>query len=193
MPATETNPSIFLRLRGEDQAPREVAWAEFQSRYGPIIAGFARRLGARSQDVEDIVQDVMLGFFATAPTFVYDPSRGRFRGYLKVCTWNALNRRVGRELRHGGLPLHQVEPEALSVEQIWSDVWEQQRLRRALAEIRAQTGPSKSFLAFEQYVIFERPADVVASELSMHINSVYRAREQITQMLQARLAVPEDD
>src|SRR3954470_7522949 len=69
-----TNPSIFIRLKAADAAPREFAWKEFHERYAPIIAGFAQRLGARKPDLDDILQDVMLGFFSKSPTFVYDPA-----------------------------------------------------------------------------------------------------------------------
>jgi len=47
---------FFLRLRAGDAVPREIAWDEFNTRYAPIIAGFARRLAARTQDVDDVVQ-----------------------------------------------------------------------------------------------------------------------------------------
>ncbi|MGH7178184.1 MAG: sigma factor, partial [Tepidisphaeraceae bacterium] len=92
LPDATTNPSIFLRLKQSDTAPREIAWAEFHKRYAPIITAFAQRLGARSQDVDDVVQDVLLGFYSKSPTFIYDPAKGRFRGYLKVCTYRALSK-----------------------------------------------------------------------------------------------------
>jgi hypothetical protein len=71
----ETRESIFLRMKSTDPQPREMAWAEFRRRYAPAIAGFARRLGARAHDIDDIVQDVCVGFFAVSPRFVYDPSK----------------------------------------------------------------------------------------------------------------------
>src|SRR5678816_333376 len=76
-----TNPTLLLRIQHVEPRPRELAWTEFRARYGPIIAGFARKLGAKPQDLDDVIQDVMLGFYAKAPTFVYDPAKGRFRGY----------------------------------------------------------------------------------------------------------------
>jgi DNA-directed RNA polymerase specialized sigma24 family protein len=100
-----TNPTIFLRLNQTDAAPREMAWNEFYHRYAPIVAGFARRLGAAQQDVDDLIQEVLLGFFATSPTFVYDPAKGRFRGYLKVCTYRALSRKKNAAYKIQGRPL----------------------------------------------------------------------------------------
>src|SRR3954447_486248 len=187
-----TNPSIFLRINQSDPAPRAVAWDEFHKRYAPIIAAFARRLCARPQDVDDIVQDVLLGFFAKSPTFVYDSSKGRFRGYLKVCTYRALRKRLGHEVRFHGKPLEEVDPEEGAIEQVGNDVWEQEKFRRVLGEVRETMGDTKTFLAFELYVVFDQPAQTVAEKLKLHINSVYRAKEQITRLLQEKVAALKD-
>jgi len=188
-----TNPTIFLRLKATDPQPREFAWNEFHARYAPIIAGFARRLGAKPQDIDDVVQDVLVGFFAKSPTFMYDPAQGRFRGYLKVCTYRALHKRIGKNVRVQGKSLDQIDPESAAVEQVWNDVWEQQKLRRALEEVREAMGATKTFMAFEMYVVFDQPAQAVAEKLEMHINSVYRAKEQVTRLLQENLAGQKDE
>ncbi|HET6246947.1 MAG TPA: sigma factor [Tepidisphaeraceae bacterium] len=190
-PVEKTNPAIFLRLKSTDAKPRELAWNEFHARYATVIASFARRLGARQQDVDDVVQDVLLGFFAKSPTFVYDPAQGRFQSYLKVCTCHALHKRAGKDARVQGKPLDQMDPEEAAIEQVWNDVWEQQRLSRALEVLRESMGTTKTFMAFEKYVVLDEPAQTVATELEMHINSVYRAKEQITDLL--RESVLNDD
>jgi len=81
-----TSASFLEKLKNEDPGPRNVAWEQFQKRYAPIIAGFARNMGARPQEIDDLVQDVMLNFFRGARSFTYDGGKGRFRGYLKTCT-----------------------------------------------------------------------------------------------------------
>ena len=185
---SRTNPSIFLRLNRTDTHARQIAWREFHDRYAPIIANFARKLGARPEDLDDAVQDVLAGFFAAAPAFVYDPSRGRFRGYLKTCTCHVLRKRARAGPAHAaGAPqckaLDQVDPAALEVDQIWNDVWEQQLLRRAIERLRAGMGHTKTFRAFELYVMLDRPASEVSEQLGLHVHNVYRSREQVTQML----------
>jgi RNA polymerase sigma factor (sigma-70 family) len=191
--STGTNPTIFLRLNSADPQPRELAWEQFHARYAPIIAAFVRRLGAGANDIDDVVQDVMLGFFSKSPTFVYDPAQGRFRGYLKVCACRALRKRADKTARFRGQPLDLIDPEEVSVEQAWADVWQQERLRLALESIRKSMSDSRTFAAFEQYVILDQPADQVAQKLGLHINSVYRAKEQITGMLQKRLDADRDE
>jgi RNA polymerase sigma-70 factor (ECF subfamily) len=184
-----TNPSIFLRLKQSDDAPRELAWEEFHARYAPIIAAFSQRLGARPQDTEDVIQDVMIGFFAKSPTFIYDSSKGRFRGYLKVCTYRALAAHAGKQARFGGVPLDSVDPQAVAVDHAFNEIWEQELFQRAVQELRGEMGSTKSFRAFEQYVALNRPADNVATELGLHLTSVYRAKREITERLRERVRV----
>ena len=189
-----TNPSIFLRLNATDRAPREMAWAEFHARYGPIIGGFAKRLGAADGDVADVVQEVLFGFFRQSPTFQYDPAKGRFRSYLKTCTYRIIRRRLGGNAQLRGVSLEVLGEDALAVQQEWNDLWEQQTVRRALRALKKSIGSTKKFRAFEAYVVRDQDAQVVADKLDMHLNSVYRAKEQVTRLLQEKVqAMQEED
>ncbi|MBC8107448.1 MAG: sigma-70 family RNA polymerase sigma factor [Anaerolineae bacterium] len=188
-----TNPSIFLRLKQSDAAPREFAWKEFHARYAPIITAFAVRLGARQQDIDDVLQDVMLGFFSKSPTFVYDSGKGRFRGYLKVCTYRALATLVGKHARYQGVSLDQIDPQAVAIEHAWNEIWEQELYQRAMQEVRAQRGQTKTFLAFEQYVAHNQPAESVAASLELHLTSVYRAKREVTDMLREKIRAMNDE
>lgn len=182
-----TNPSIFLRLNVNDAAAREVAWQQFYQRYGGVIAGFARQVGATVQDTEDIVQDVLIGFYATSPTFLYDPNKGRFRGYLKTCTCHAVRRRIARDIKFRGTSLKQIDADALEVDQVWNDVWEQEQLRRAVEQLRGEVGSTRTFQAFELYVIQDLPPQEVSRRLGLHIDNVYRSKESVTQLLREKL------
>jgi RNA polymerase sigma-70 factor (ECF subfamily) len=182
-----TNPSIFLRLNASDAGPREIAWNDFARRYGPIIAGFAYRVGARTQDVDDVVQDVMLGFFSTVPTFTYDPSKGRFRRYLKVCTVRAVCRRFDKIAKLKSVPLSSLDEQALEIEQVWNDVWEQQQLDRAIETIRQRHSDDKGFQAFDLNVVQGRSAQEAADALGLSVSGVYKARERIGQELREQL------
>lgn len=184
----QTNPSIFLRLNRADAAGRELAWQEFRDRYAPVIAGLAQTLGARAQDVDDLIQDVLTGFYAASPRFAYDPSKGRFRAYLKACVCHALRQRAGQDAKFRGIPLHRLDPADLQTEHAWADLWEQQLLQRAVDQVRADTGNSLTFQAFERYVIHDEPAAQVAQSLGIHVDSVYRAKPEITDRLRQRLA-----
>jgi RNA polymerase sigma-70 factor (ECF subfamily) len=188
-----TNPSIFLRLNAKDPHPREIAWKDFARRYSPVIAAFARWMGARGQDVDDVVQDVMLGFFGKAPTFAYDPSRGRFRGYLRVCTHRAISRRFGRTARERTVPLASLREDAVEVEQKWEDLWHNQAVRRALAKVRDSREKKSSWHAFEQTVLRGRLPHEVAAELGISVSTVYKARDRVSKALREQLRRLEDE
>jgi RNA polymerase sigma-70 factor (ECF subfamily) len=181
-----TRTTLLLRLR-RDGPEREIAWQEFYDYYAPLIGGFARRMGAASDVVEDVVQDVLLGFFSASPEFRYEPSLGRFRGYLKTCTWRKLRKHLEADHRIGGRCLRDVDTADLEVEAIWEDTWEREKLHRGLDLLRERysTRPDKvkTFRAFEMSAMLERPAEGIAGELGMSIDSVHQAKSRVTRAL----------
>jgi RNA polymerase sigma factor (sigma-70 family) len=182
-----TRASIFLRLKADETASREIAWNEFREQYAPVIDGFARKLGVRTHDIDDIIQDVMLGFFSQSPKFVYDPSVGRFRGYLKVCTFRAMKRRAGLASGPAQVPLEQIDPQDVQVEHAWNDVWQQQRLQRALESTRRQYKNSRAFQAFEMHVIRGLSVEEVSRALGVSASTVHHAKSAVAAALKMRL------
>ena len=182
-----TRPSLFIRLRAEDLEPREIAWEEFNQKYSPVIAGFAHNLGARPHDVDDLIQDVMLGFFSHVPSFQYDPSKGRFRGYLKVCTFRALQKRAGQNAKFNSVPLENTSEDDLQVQQVWDEAWADEQLNRAIAMVCANYENNATFRAFELNVIQGKPAAEVARMIGLSVDSVYKAKERVTQALRVKL------
>ena len=71
----------------------------------------------------------------------------------------------------------------IAVEPVWNDVWEQQLVARALSMLRNEQSASLAFLAFEQYVLFDRPAETVAAELGTSVNNVHQAKTRMTKLL----------
>jgi RNA polymerase sigma-70 factor (ECF subfamily) len=185
-----TSATLLLRL-GPNAPERELAWKDFMRCYAPMIAGFARKMGAKAQDREDIVQDVMAGFFAASPRFAYDPAKGRFRAFLKVATFRSVRRRLGQNLKFQGAPLTRIDPEAMEVDQAWNDVWEHEHLRRAMRDTRSkyQSNPDmlRTYRAFELFALLEHPAEDVARKLGLSIAAVHQAKSRITKALREKL------
>lgn len=177
-----TRASLFGHLRETDGKARDVAWAEFRRRYEPIIVAFARRCGAASHDVDDVVQEVMTAFLA-AENFAYDPTRGRFRGWLMTCTVRAAKRGRRNNFKLGGVPIQDVPDAELAIEPVWNDVWEQQLVSEGLVQLRKIYGGSTSFLAFEEYGLKERDAAVVAAELAITVGAIHQAKARMIKHL----------
>jgi len=195
-----TRPTIFIRLQAGDAAQRELSWHEFHDRYAPVIRGFVRNAGRGGVDAEDVVQDVLLGFFQVAPRFTYDPARGRFRGYLKRCTLNALRRRRGGVPSGGAnpgaaspLPVDELDPaEEAETEAPWESAWEAQLFERAVREVASRVD-AKTFEAFELYARRGVPADEVARELGIGVNSVHQAKTRVTKLVRELVDAMRDE
>ena len=183
-----TRATLMIRLNARDPRPRELAWHEFRERYAPVIAGFARNCGARPADVDDVVQDVMTGFFAAAPTFKYDPSKGRFRGYLKACAVHALRKQLGARARLKTVSLDQVDPDHVEVEQVWCETWEAEQLERAMRATREAVGASSpAYTAFRLHVVLGWPAEEVARRMQTDVKAVHAAKDRVAEILRAKL------
>ena len=183
----------MLRLKADGPA-REIAWAEFRGRYAPVIGGFARNLGVPAADVEDVVQDVLLGFFAAQPRFVYDPRAGRLRGYLKTCVAHQLSRRARRgRLRVDGRPVEDLDPADAAVERAWADSWEREQLNRAIEQVRGQMEDAATFQAFHRVAVGREDPAAVAAGLSMTLAAVYKAKSRCVARVRAALQQFADD
>src|SRR5947209_705330 len=85
---------------------RDRAWVVFHARYRGVILGWCLRRGLGPDGAEDLTQDVLLKLFQQLPLYSHDPSRGRFRGWLKAVVNNALTdfwRRQRRRPERGGV------------------------------------------------------------------------------------------
>lgn len=181
-----TRASIFLRLGAANSERREVGWKEFSDRYSRVIRGYARSRGLNDQDAEDVVQDVLLGFFRVSPRFEYDPARGRFRGFLMRATQNAIRQRWRRERRH----MHgQASPEFVGDEvdvDAWDREWTDQILQRAMTNVRARF-ESKTVEAFELQALRGVSATTVAAALGMSVDSAHQAKSRVQKAVRAEM------
>jgi RNA polymerase sigma-70 factor, ECF subfamily len=177
---------MFLRLKSDAPAGK-IAWHEFHERYAPMIAEFARRFGVPAHAVDDVSQDVLLAFFSVSPAFEYDPAKGRFRGFLKTCTSHAVLKHLKNSGPSGEVSLTEAHLNSIEVDSAWEDIWEQELLHRAIAQLRAHYSKTranrKTFRAFEEYVLRERDANEVARELRISRDSVHQAKHRLTHAL----------
>jgi RNA polymerase sigma-70 factor (ECF subfamily) len=181
-PLYATRASIFLRLRADGTIDRELGWQEFAQKYSRVIAGFARNAGLPPQEADDVLQDVLLGFFRVSEAFEYDPKKGRFRGYLKRVTLNAIRAKFRRKRPAVGIADH-VEPSLPdNVDEQWDRQWTEQMLARAMAEVRDEV-EEKTWRAFELYGIRGTTASAVAAETGMSESAIRHAKMRLTKRL----------
>ena len=182
-----TRGSLLLRLQatGDD---REFSWQEFYETYAPVISGFARRAGCKASDVDDIVHDVMTGFFKASERFNYDPEFGRFRGYLKTATVNALRNRFRKNRGKSTFDQNLFDQQPAQVDALWSQEWLGQLIIRAMESVREQTSiEASSWEAFELYGRRNVPIEEVSERLEMSPQAIRKAKSRISQLIRVEI------
>ncbi|MEZ6123574.1 MAG: sigma-70 family RNA polymerase sigma factor [Planctomycetaceae bacterium] len=168
------------------------AWQEFVRDYGPQILRWCQRQGLQESDCADVVQDVLTRLVIAMRSFDYEPGKGRFRGWLKTVTQNAIRDFVRHHQRAGigsgdsavSRLLHAVSDPS-TVDGL-SDALEKQAeielLREAEARVRLRVKPT-NWKAWYLTVRDQQSAPQAAAELNIAVTDVYVARSRISRMI----------
>ena len=192
-----TRPSLLLRIRRTDD---HAAWSEFVEIYAPLIHGFCRRRGLQEADAANLTQEVFGSVSRNAERFEYDPSKGRFRGWLLTVTRNRVNdhfSRLKRDTRGSGdtgvraiLEQHP-DPSEASDEQ-WDEDYRQRVFHWVAEKIRGEFQEA-TWQAFWKTAVDGQAAGQVAEQLEMSVGAVYIAKSRVLSRLKVRVQEVDDD
>lgn len=183
-----TRVSLLLRIKNREDG---VAWREFDAIYRPMMRRFALTYGADATEAEDVVQHCMTAIHQHIDRFEYDPSKGRFKGWLKTLVnnriRNLIRKRKERGARSGEFAAVPAgddhDPEAI-FEKIWMD----EHLKHALKLVRKEV-EEKTFNAFVDYVIHERPVEDICADHGLNPNQVHKSKYRLTRKLAEKMAI----
>lgn len=187
--ADKTSISFVGRLRDPEDS---LIWREFFDRYWRPLFAFATKRGCSEESAEDVVQETLLAVFDARSTFVYDPSRGRFRNWLCtiVCQKIALVSRrrtppaASDIIESASSSSESPDPDAAAE---FERLFDLGVLAAALEVIRQKVEPA-TYQAFELTQLHEMSADEAASATGLSRNAVYQARKRVMQNLEELLA-----
>jgi RNA polymerase sigma-70 factor (ECF subfamily) len=194
----DTQSLLLARLA---DAADPTAWAEFVDRYADLVRRFCHLRGLGDADTEDTLQDVLLSLTKAMPGFRYDPSKGKFRSYLKTVVVHAISKKLLQNPRHTRLSaLGSSDAPAdgsggsnsTAEETLWESEWRQYHLRRALKVIDAEFSHTDR-QSFERNALRGEPAQQVADALQISLDSVYQAKSRISRRLSALIRVQVDE
>lgn len=198
-PVSDTQTSYTLLTRVRDVNDQQ-AWNEFVECYAPKIFVWCRRFHLQESDASDVTQEVLVKLVGAMQSFVYDPARGSFRGWLKTITTNAV-RDLGRTWQRNGRAVGDTnlsqllesleDPEAVRVlEDVIEGAHQQQILQEAATQVALRVQPH-TWKAYQLTAVEQRPAAQVARELQMRISEVYVAKSRVMKMLRETIALLE--
>lgn len=174
-----THKSLIEGLR----AGSNEAWERFFDQYGQAIMELARHRGLQRADCEDILQKVACALANAMKG--YDPTKGKFRSYLKTIVIHEIAHFIHQKRRdlplddHGGHAA--VEGE---LDELVEAAWRKFLLDEAMAVIRMEFSESDQ-RAFHDYALEGRPPQGVAEDLGVSKDSVYQAKSRILKRLGA--------
>lgn len=182
--------SLLTRLKARDPE----GWSRLSRLYCPLVYRWCLRARLQPQDASDIVQEVFRTVAMKIDGFRRDREGDTFRGWLWTITRNKLGDYI-RKQKNGAhatggsdaMAMMMQVPENLEDADSIVDSSDFSELyRRALDMIR-QEFEERTWTAFWQAVIEDKPAAVVAEELGMSQNAVYIAKSRILARLRQEL------
>lgn len=189
---TSTTLLEAIKHSGDDHA-----WSRFTERYRPMVVSFALRLGLRASDAEDVAQETLMAFFDSYREGRFDHQRGRLRSWLfsiARCNVVDVQRRNGREFtllaRAGAAGFLQEEiPDPL--ERVWDQEWHGAVVNACLAEIARET-TLQTVEIFRLYVLEKWPADRIAGQFKVSLETVYLVKNRLTKKFKGKVARMEE-
>jgi RNA polymerase sigma factor (sigma-70 family) len=172
----------------------ERGWQEFFDAYWKLIYGVSRKAGLTDAEAMDVVQETLLAVAKHMPSFKYNPVVGSFKAWLLQMTrWRILDqfrkrrpvfkRRTGTTTTGRTATIEKIPDEnSLGVEEIWQANWEKNLFDAALLNVKRRIDPQK-FQIFDFYVNKEWPPEKVAQSFGVSVNTVYLAKNRISELL----------
>jgi RNA polymerase sigma-70 factor (ECF subfamily) len=177
-----TTATVLQKLRDFDN--RE-AWDSFADRFRRPVISFARGMGLKQADAEDVAQETLLAFAEAYRRGQYDPAKGRLSRFLFGIAYrqSLRARRSGvgtgvRDVNVGESGFWTEVPDEQAASGIWDTEWEKSVLDSCLQQVRQEFEP-QTYRAFEAVVREERSAEEAAQSLGISIKSVYNAKHRI--------------
>jgi RNA polymerase sigma factor (sigma-70 family) len=183
--APQTSVSLLYRIR---EADNRVAWNEFAEIYSPLIVAYACHRGLSESDATDVTQEVLLRVLRSASRFEYDPSVGRFSGWLLSITRNCVRQFLRDQPQDRGTGgsmmldvLHDL-PDASNDDELWARSHRLRLIQWASERIQSEFADS-TWQAFQRTFQGKLSAAEVARELGISVGAVYIARSRVAARL----------
>jgi len=189
---SETSLSLLKRLKLEPKDQR--AWQQFVERYGAKILRWGRYWGLQEADAADMTQTVLVKMAQHIGKF--DREVGSFRAWLKTIAHHAwydlINSRQHKVAKGGETLARRLDSEEArdDLTRQLEAAWDEELLQLASDRVRLRVHPN-TWRAFELTGIEGVAGRQVANDLKMNLPSVYKAKSNVTKMLQAEVRSPE--
>ncbi|MGF1583461.1 MAG: RNA polymerase sigma factor [Gemmataceae bacterium] len=170
------------------------AWDRLVTLYTPLLQTWLHdQDNLPTEDVDDLVQEVLLAVAQELPKFEHNRQRGAFRKWLRLILVHRLRNfwrsRQQRPSAVGGSDflkrLERLEDDTSDLSALWNRQHDQQILDHLLREAQTQFA-GHVWQAFQRQVLEKTTPAVVAAELNMSLTAVYTAKSRVLSLLRQK-------
>ncbi len=178
----ETSLTLLDALRRDANGQ---SWQQLVDIYSPLIQGWLRRHGAKQDDVDDLVQNVLTVVYRRLGEF--DRQRtGSFRNWLRTIAVNCLrdhwraqrNRPTATGDAEFVLMLNELADSDSHLSRVWNEEHDRHLTNFLLSRIKQEFRPA-TWQAFERFALKEEAPESIAAELGITANAVYIAKSRV--------------
>jgi RNA polymerase sigma-70 factor (ECF subfamily) len=192
----QTRASLLLRIRDPHDS---LAWAEFVRLYAPLLHAYGMKNGLQDADAADLAQDALRNVLRAAPSFVYDPARGSFRGWLFTIARNEIrrfsNRQTKRVVASGDSDVRAMlaeQPDRECDPAEWDHEYRLNLFHWAAERVKAEFR-DKTWQAFWRTAVSGEDVEPVSADLGLSAGAVYIARSRVTARIRQEIQSVEGD
>ncbi len=192
-----TRTTLLSRLRDLDD---QESWREFFELYWRLIYSTALKAGLTESEAHDVVQETVITVARNMPEFHYQPTRGKFKGWLLQVTRHRIVDQLRKRPPLGvtlqstdsndttSTPLVEriADPTSLNWEAAWEQEWEQNLVDAAIDRIRDRVRAGQ-YQLFDFHVLKHWPAPKVARKFGVGLGKVYFAKYKIQRLVQKEI------
>ena len=179
-------------LESLKEPANEGLWTQFDERYRPVLAAFARGQGLTEDEAAEVAQLTLAQFASDYKAGSYNRSRGRLSSWILGIARNRIVDQ-GRARQKQPGQLGETALCSLEDDKTVTHAWETARQRvifeRALEVLRSDTRmDDRTIKAFELCAIRSAPAETAAEECGMTVAEVYVAKNRAIKKLREIVA-----
>lgn len=190
-----THASLLVRIRDPKDG---LAWSEFVRLYTPLVHSYGMNNGLQDADAADLAQDTLRLVLRAAPDFVYDPTKGTFRGWLFTIARNEIRKFVTRKNRFsrgtGDTDVHELleaQPCPEPDERVWDREYQLNLFRWVAHKVQPEFR-AKTWQAFWRTAVGQEEIELVAEELGLSLGAIYIARSRVIARIRQEILTVED-
>ncbi len=192
----ETRVSLLVRIRDPQD---ELAWSEFVRLYAPLLHSYGMKNRLQDSAAADLTQETLRLVLRAAPEFIYDPSKGAFRGWLFTIARNEIGKFMTRNASRcrgtGDSDMREIleaHPDPTPDEDVWDREYQLNLFHWAAHRVKVEFRDA-TWQAFWRSVVLGEAIDGVAAELGISSGAVYIARSRVTARIKQEIATVQGD